>query len=95
VRVLAERREGPDYGNVAVTGDLDFGVITENYGRFGFRTATEMHNQAYREDSKLTMHQNRILVAGVSFFLIPIQEMGCFHYSQECFHIEGGISKAT
>jgi hypothetical protein len=46
VRVLAERREGPDYGDVAVTDDLDFGVITENYGRCGFRTVTEMHNQA-------------------------------------------------
>jgi hypothetical protein len=33
--------------NTAVTGDLDFGVITENYGRFGFRTVTEMHNQAW------------------------------------------------
>jgi hypothetical protein len=44
--VLAERREGLDYGNVAVTDDLDFGVITENYGRCGFRTVPEMHNQA-------------------------------------------------
>ena len=36
---------------MAVTGDADladFGVITENYGhgRSGFRTVTEMHNQA-------------------------------------------------
>ena len=30
---------------MAVTDDMDFGVITENYGRFGFRTVTEMHNQ--------------------------------------------------
>jgi hypothetical protein len=45
VRVLAERREGPDYRDVAVTDELDFGVITENYGRLGLRAATEMHNQ--------------------------------------------------
>jgi hypothetical protein len=49
VRVLGERREGPGYGNVAVTDDVDFGVTTENYGRLGFGPLpkSRMHNQAY------------------------------------------------